>query len=338
MRSVTPRSLLAVALSSSLLLLAGCGGDKQSSSASVTPSTASSASASSASASPSASAARIPVSANLDKIAVTGSYGKAPKVTVSAPWAINQTQTRVLKASKGAVVGAGQTVEVNYYGVNGRTGKKFDDSYSRGQPVSFSLDQVVAGFKKGLVGQHQGSRVLVAMPGKDGYDASGGSAQAGIKVGDSLIFVIDVVGAQLSGPQGAAVKPKAGLPTVTDKGGVPSIAVPKGATPTTLQVQPLIKGSGKAVAATDTVTFNYRWWGYDGRLLEDSYRGKPGSSALSGLLPGLRKGLIHQTVGSRVLLVVPPADGYPAGNDKPKIAKGETLVFVIDILFTAAGQ
>lgn len=278
-------------------------------------------------------------STNLDKITVSGAYGKAPKVTVKAPWGINKTQTKVLKASNGAVVKAGQTVEVNYYGVNGRTGKKFDDSYSRGQSVAFNLDQVVAGFKKGLIGQKQGSRVLVAMPGVDGYDASGGSAQAGIEVGDSLIFVIDVVAVQLAGPEGAAVAPKAGLPTVTDQGGKPTITVPKSTPPSTLQIQPLIKGTGKQVAATDTVTFNYRWVAWkDGRLLEDSYSGTAGSAALSSLLPGLQKGLIGQTVGSRVLLVVPPADGYPNGNTKPKIDKGETLVFVVDILFTQATQ
>jgi peptidylprolyl isomerase len=52
----------------------------------------------------------------------------------------------------------------------------------------------------------------------------------------------------------------------------------------------------------------------------------------------MQKGLVNQTVGSRVLLVIPPADAYPDGNEKPKVAKGETLVMVVDLLFTAAGQ
>ena len=39
---------------------------------------------------------------------------------------------RCLTPSKGPVVKEGQTVEVNYHGVNGRTGKTFDDSFSRG--------------------------------------------------------------------------------------------------------------------------------------------------------------------------------------------------------------
>jgi peptidylprolyl isomerase len=52
----------------------------------------------------------------------------------------------------------------------------------------------------------------------------------------------------------------------------------------------------------------------------------------------MQQGLVGQTVGSRVMLVVPPALGYPAGNEKPKIAKDETLVFVVDLLFAQAGQ
>ncbi len=336
MRSFPTKSLLALGLSSSVLLLGACGSGNEDPSASASPSAPASAPATPA---PSASAVKVPVSTNLDKVSVTGDFGKAPKVTVKAPWAINKTQTKVLKDSDGAVVKNGQSVEVNYYGVNARTGKKFDDSYSRGETAAFNLDQVVPGFKKGLVGQKQGSRVVVAMPGADGYDAAGGNEQIGIKAGDSLIFVIDVLSVQLAGPEGEKVAPKAGLPVVTDKDGKPSISVPETAAPTTLQIQPLIQGTGKKVAATDTVTFNYRWVAWkDGRLLEDSYSGTPGSAALSGLLPGLQKGLVNQPVGSRVLLVVPPADGYPAGNAKPKIDPGETLVFVVDILFTQTGQ
>jgi peptidylprolyl isomerase len=100
-------------------------------------------------------------------------------------------------------------------------------------------------------------------------------------------------------------------------------------------VQPLIKGKGKKVGANDTITFNYLWvrWS-DGKVLEESYSGKPANAPLSGLLPGMVKGLEGQTVGSRVLLVIPPADGYPDGNATPSIKPGETLVMVVDLLFT----
>jgi peptidylprolyl isomerase len=331
------KSLVVVGMSASLLLLGACGDSKDTGSSD--PSTAAPSTSATPSASAAPSAAKVKASDNLDAVTATGAYGKSPKLTVKSPWAVDKTRTKVLQPSGGPVVKAGQTVEVNYYGVDGRTGKKFDESFSSGKPVAFSLAQVVPGFSKGLTGQRKGSRVLIAMPGSDGYDSSGGNAGAGINVGDSLIFVVDLVDVQLSAPAGATVTPKAGLPKVTAAGGKVSIAVPKSAPPTKLVVQPLIKGTGKKVGASDTITFDYRWqqWS-DGKLLEQSYGDKPASYQIAGLLPGMQQGLVGQTVGSRVLLVIPPALGYPDGNATPKIAKGETLVMVVDLLFTQAGQ
>lgn len=336
MRPPQCKVLVGLGLSATLLLLGACGNDDPATTSTASPSAAAPSSAApSASASPSAAAVK--ASTDFDKVKVSGDYGKSPKVTVAKPWAIDKTRTKVLQKSDGAVIQQGSTVEVNYYGVDGRTGTKFDDSFSRGAPVAFPLDQVVPGFSKGLVGQRQGSRVLIAMPGPDGYDANGGNPEAGINVGDTLIFVVDVVGVPLTGPEGSTVKPKNGLPTVSDKDGKPSITVPKTNPPTSLQIQPLIKGSGKSVAGGDIITFNYRWvkWS-DGKVLEDSYSAKPASAPLAQLLPGMQKGLVKQTVGSRVLLVIPPADGYPDGNADPKIEKGETLVMVVDLLYTTS--
>lgn len=335
------KSALVAALASSLALLAACGGDDDPS-ASASPSAptsgASTSGSPSASASPSATKASVKPSDDLDAIKVTGAYGKEPKVSFKAPWAIDKTRTEVLSEGDGPTLAEGTTVTVDYYGVNGRTGKKFDDSFSRGQQATFSLAQVVPGFSKGLTGQKQGSRVLIAMPGSDGYDSSGGSPQAGIEVGDSLIFVVDIVAAPLDGPEGTEVDPKPGLPTVTDADGVPEVTMPKTEPPTKLTVQPIIKGKGAKVEASDTITFNYRWYTWDGKLLEDSYETGAQQYQLAGLLPGMAKGLAGQTVGSRVLLIVPPADGYPDGNASPKIEKNTTLVLVVDLLFTAAAQ
>ncbi len=337
MPSSPVRAAAVLGLAASLLFLFGCSEDEPAADA-ASPSPA--ATPSSASPSPSPTPAKTPkpkqikASNNFDKVTVTGGFGEAPKVKVDSPWAIDKTRTKVLDASNGPAVTEGQGVEVNYYGVNGRTGKKFDESFSTGQPVAFSLAQVVPGFSKGLVGQHKGSRVLIAMPGQDGYDPMGGNPQAGIEVGDTLIFVVDLVDVQLAGPEGSKVAPKEGLPTVTETGGKPEITIPESAPPTTLEVQPLIKGEGKKVGANDTITFNYVWvrWS-DGKVLEESYSGKPANAPLSGLLPGMVKGLEGQTVGSRVLLVIPPADGYPDGNATPSIKPGETLVMVVDLLF-----
>ena len=49
------------------------------------------------------------------------------------------------------------------------------------------------------------------------------------------------------------------------------------------------------------------------------------------VIPGWDKGLVGKKVGSRVLLVVPPADGY-GDRAQAKIPANSTLVFVVDIL------
>ena len=260
-------------------------------------------------------------------------------MTFKAPWGIDKTRSKVLSQGKGATVRKTGTVEVNYQGVNGRTGKVFDESFSRKQSIAFPLNQVIPGFQKGLEGQKVGSRVLIAMPGKDGYDSAGGSPQAGIQKGDTLIFVVDVVATTLSGPEGKTVAPKAGLPKVSDSGGKPDISAPKGNPPSKLQVAPLIQGTGKAVAASDNVTVHYRAVSWKtGKVVDDNYGKEPETGPLAQLIPGWQQGLKGQKVGSRVELVVPPELAYPDGNDKPKIAKGDTLVYVVDILFAAAGQ
>ncbi len=334
------RALVGLGLSAVLLGLGACG-DAADPGASASPAPSASAS-DGASASPSASpspSASVTPSKNFSAVKVEGAYGTTPKVTIKSPWAIDQTRAEVLQPNaKGAVVQPGSTVEVNYYGVNGRTGKKFDDSFSRGQSIAFPLDQVVPGFSKGLQGQHQGSRVVIAMPGSDGYDASGGSPQAGINVGDTLVFVVDIVAVPLTGPEGTTVAPKAGLPTVAETGGKPVVTVPKTDPPKDLVVQPLIQGKGKTVGKADSVTIDYTWVDWSsGKVLEQTYGTKPATAQLASLVPGLQQGLVGQKVGSRVLVVVPPAQGYPQGNATPKVNPGETLVFVVDVLFTSAG-
>ena len=323
---------LTVALCVSSLALASCSKSssdpKPSVSASSTPASAS------ASAEASSSPTKKPTMVtNLDQIKVSGKDGKAPKVDGAWPLAIAKTESKVLKEGKGEKVDKNATIKVNYVGVNGRTGKEFDSSYKRGAAATFPLAQVVPGFAKGLAGKHQGDRVLIMLPGSDGYDSQGGSPQAGIMKGDSLIFVVDIVGLPLSKATGESVKPAAGLPAVKEVQGAPAVTIGKAVKPNKLVVQPLIKGKGPAVAANDAIDVKYRTYAWSsGKLIEDGYSGEPVTGSMSSAIPGWKKGLTGQTVGSRVMLIVPPADAYPSGSTNPLVKKGETLVYVIDIL------
>ena len=276
-------------------------------------------------------------SENLD--AITVSDADVPEVTVPAPWAISSTQTKVLRDSNNPqAVGEKARVTVNYVGVNGRTGAVFDSSFQRGKEATFSMDDgVIVGFKNGLTGQKVGSRVLIGMTGADGY--AQGNLQAGIQAGDSLVFVVDIIASSYDEAMGEAVTPAEGLPTMTMTDGKPELTFPEaGVNADQLVVQPLIKGSGAEIAADSTISVKFRVWGAkSGKLILDGWSGAQ-SSKLSALINGWKNGLLGQTAGSRVMLVVPAADSYPNGEPSKGLEVGEGVVYVIDVLDVQAPQ
>ncbi|WP_055483477.1 FKBP-type peptidyl-prolyl cis-trans isomerase [Sphaerimonospora mesophila] len=94
----------------------------------------------------------------------------------------------------GPEVKAGQQIMAHYVGKIWGSDKQFDSSWERGEPASFALDQVVKGWSEGLTGVPVGSRVLLTIPPDLGYGKDG-NEQAGIKGTDTLVFVVDVLGA-----------------------------------------------------------------------------------------------------------------------------------------------
>ena len=127
------------------------------------------------------------------------------------------------------------------------------------------------------------------------------------------------------------------LPTASGSfGDKPVLTFPEGGAPTGLQVQVLEEGSGPVVTAGRTIVVNYLGQVWDGDIFDTSYdRGETikfpiGTGAVIG---GWDKGLVGQTVGSRVLLSVPPEHGYGMrGVPQAGIGGTDTLVFVVDVV------
>ena len=124
----------------------------------------------------------------------SGSFGEKPTLMFPETAAPGELVVTVLSQGDGDVVEAGDDIEVHYLGQvwNGRV---FDNSYDRGSSISFGIGvgQVIAGWDEGLVGRTVGSRVLLSIPPHLGY-GDRGVPQAGIGGGDTLVFVVDVVG------------------------------------------------------------------------------------------------------------------------------------------------
>jgi len=195
-----------------------------------------------------------------------------------------------------------------------------------------------------VTGKKVGSRVLVVVPPKEGYGTSGNS-QLGVTGSDTLVFVMDLIQKYSSGTvsaSGTHVSSGGGdLPTVSAaQGSAPKVTIPKGVTPpTTLVTKTLIKGSGPVVTKGEFVVVQYTGVNWrTGQVFDSSwerslpYSFKIGASP-SQVIPGWDQGLVGQTVGSRVLLVIPPKDAYgSAGQSQAGIKGTDTLVFVVDII------
>ena len=195
-----------------------------------------------------------------------------------------------------------------------------------------------------MTGKKLGSRVLAVIPPKDGYGASGNS-QLGVTGSDTLVFVMDLIQKYPSGTVSAAgatvSSGGSSLPSVSAaQGTAPKVMIPKGVTPpNTLVAKTLIKGSGPVVTKGQAVVVQYAGVNWrTGTVFDSSWqRSLPYSFKIgatpSQVIPGWDKGLVGQTVGSRVLLIIPPADAYgSAGQSQAGIKGTDTLVFVVDII------
>jgi peptidylprolyl isomerase len=89
---------------------------------------------------------------------------------------------------------AGHRVSVQYVGVAFSTGEEFDSSWSRNAPFEFQLGagQVIEGWDAGVAGMRIGGRRKLTIPPRMGYGDRG--AGRAIKPGETLIFVVDLLG------------------------------------------------------------------------------------------------------------------------------------------------
>jgi FKBP-type peptidyl-prolyl cis-trans isomerase len=330
-------ALLAIPLITAVAI-AGCASSPSSSSSS-----AKSTSSASSSASASASATGPTVSSN-SAVTATGAFGKPPTVTIPSEKAASTLYTKTLIQGAGPTMTSTDSLLGNFvlYDWSGTTHKLLGSTFSSGSPTLFS-SSLLPGLEKALIGQKTGSRVLAVIPPADGF-GSAGNSEIGVKGTDTLVFVVDMIEsisnkAGVSGTQTS--NGGSGLPTVTTGAGkAPTITIPDSAPPTSLVVKDLIKGTGAKITKGQLIVVQYVGVNWRTKKVFDSSWSRSEPFAVNigegQVIKGWDTGLVGQTVGSRVLLVVPPADGYgKAGQSSAGIKATDTLVFAIDIV--AAG-
>lgn len=271
-------------------------------------------------------------------LSVTGEFGKEPTVEIDG-LDVDAPVVAELVEGDGAEVTAGSSVNYRFYIVDD-SGELVSNNFPEPRPQAIKVDEQVEVLSDALVGSSIGSRVALAVPVTDLFGPEGG-AQFGLAADDDLVIVMDLIeetAAALDGPQGTERDLPKGLPQVVEEDGsvtgLDFADVPRKA-PGKLRVVPLVEGEGDEVQEGDAVTVDYLGavWRADAPF-DESYSGEPTTFTLAegGLIDGWVEGLQGVSVGSRVLLVVPPGKGYGAAGAGEQIPGGSTLVFVVDVL------
>lgn len=255
-------------------------------------------------------------------VVVTGSAGAPPMLDFTAPVDLSDSRAQVVWPGRGPALEKGGPVLLNLYAQDGRDHTVLTNTYAD-RPRWFSLtrESLGKGMADALRDQKVGARVLYVEEDDD----------------IPVVVVIDVLPTRATGE---AVAPVEGVPTV-DLGadGAPTVAIPPDTpAPIDIGIQPLIRGAGPQVEAGQTVTVRYTGvvWS-TGAVFDSNWADGDGNApeplsttiGVGQVIEGWDQGLLEQTVGSQVLVVVPPDLGY--GGTASPLAE-ETLVFVVDIL------
>lgn len=332
------------ALAVPVIALTACGSGSSSATSSSTESTTASGTASPTEAGTAPAPVATPTAAaksDLAGVTVAGTDA-APKVTVAkTPFKVDKTEVKVTKEGTGPAITINDTVRTKLLLVNGTSGKNLYDDFTLKAAERWVMNnpQTLIGTRAALLGQKIGSTVVAAIPPSEAFGTVG-QPQLGVGKDDTLVFLMQLQSLVPGEASGAAVAPKAGLPTVVfNKAKPATITVPKTAAPTKLEVATLVQGTGPVVAKGQTVAVTYTGvtWA-DGKKFDSSFdRGTaPAEFAIGtgGVIKAWDTAIVGAKVGSRLLIVAPPDQAY-GDEAKTGIPAKSTLVFVVDILDAA---
>jgi peptidylprolyl isomerase len=222
--------------------------------------------------------------------------------------------TKVLSPGKGTVHPKDvDQVKVHYTGWTS-DGKMFDSSVTRGEPTSFGVTQVIAGWTEALKLMVVGEKRRMWIPAKIAY---GETARPGYPAGQ-LTFDVELI---------EIVSP----PEVPTDVAAPPATAKK--TESGLAYRVLKKGTGKEhPKATSRVRVHYSGWTKDGKMFDSSVtRGEPTSFGLNQVIPGWTEGVQLMVVGEKTRFWIPGKLAYGDEPKRPGAPSGQ-LTFDVELL------
>ena len=279
---------------------------------------------------------------SLESVTIEGDVGSDPDVTWDGEIKAGDVESTVVSEGDGEEVEDGDSVFAHIWIGNGTTQQKAYSTYDSSTPQLLSVDEKALSplFLEAVQGRTIGSRVALAASAETAFGPEGNTS-LGIGNKDSILTIVDIVSGIDDEADGKEVKAPAWAPsfqgdeeapTGFDFSGTPA---PTGK----LQQATLIQGEGPEVKQGQTIAVDYLGQVYEGaKPFDESYSANPASFAIGtgGVIKGWDQALVGKTVGSRVVLAIPPDLGYgKEGNKEAGIKGTDTLYFVVDILGAA---
>ncbi|GHF07434.1 FKBP-type peptidyl-prolyl cis-trans isomerase [Pseudolysinimonas yzui] len=269
-----------------------------------------------------------------DAVVVSGDLGNSPVIAADGPFSVDRVERTVLIEGSGDPVAPGDLVEVAITIVNATTGEQAPGTASA--RVLLDEGAVQPGLLATILCATPGSRIVGVVPAAEAF-GSAGQPELAIGPDDDLVFVVDVLALVPLQADGVAVALPDGFPELGlefDADGRPTVTIPAGDPPGTLLSATLLEGTGAVVGADDEFLVQFQGVNWrTGDVFDETWGDAPRS--LVDLLPGVDAALVGRAVGSRVVVIVPPADGFgSAGSPSSGIAGTDTVVYVVDILAT----
>ena len=120
---------------------------------------------------------------------VTGNIGEMPTISAPTGDAPTTLEKQDLIVGTGTEIQPTSTLTVHYTLMAWSSGEILESSITSGQPATFPLSGVIAGWQEGLPGAKVGGRRLLVIPPSLGYGPSAGHPHEK----ETLIFVVDII-------------------------------------------------------------------------------------------------------------------------------------------------
>jgi peptidylprolyl isomerase len=130
---------------------------------------------------------------------VSSDLNEKPTIDVPSGSPPAELVSKDIVTGDGATAEQGDTVKVQYVGVDYATGKEFDSSWDSGQPFTFQIGagNVIPGWDQGVEGMQVGGRRELIVPPGLAYGAQG--SPPAIAPNATLVFAIDLLDVQSGG-------------------------------------------------------------------------------------------------------------------------------------------